>query len=242
MSRDGLRLFVLWVILTVGGEIAVVSWSMLPAGFAIEADVVDDAYLLLMVLGVPVFAFVVAALIYFPIRFRSRKKPSEDGPHIAGDSRIVAGWLVITSVLALVVLINPGFVGLAELRGEATADLVVEVEGQRWFWVASYPDGGEARDELVLPVDTRIRFDVTSVDILHSFWIPGFRTKIDAVPGRTTELYVTTDAIGSFETDTGLRVQCAELCGIAHSAMAMPVRIVEQDEFDAWVEALEEGS
>ncbi len=233
-----LRVVGLWAVLTVLGELAVFKWSMLPEGYAREADVVDDAYLLLLALGVPVFTFMVAMLFYSAFRFRARGQPTEDGPPIKGSPSVVVGWLAITSVLALTILINPGFVGLANLRGEPSADVVIEVEGQRWFWTITYENGGVSVDELVVPVDTRVRFNVTSVDVLHSFWVPAFRTKIDAVPGRTTELLITLERIGTGADDFNLRVQCAELCGLGHTVMAMPVRVVEKAEFDSWIDGL----
>ncbi|MFQ5554089.1 MAG: hypothetical protein ACE5GC_01800, partial [Acidimicrobiia bacterium] len=80
MTRDGIRLTVLWVVLTVIGEIAVLAWSLLPEGFAREADVVDEAWLLLLVLAVPVFAFVVAILGFSAVRFRTKDGPVATGP------------------------------------------------------------------------------------------------------------------------------------------------------------------
>jgi cytochrome c oxidase subunit 2 len=92
-------------------------------------------------------------------------------------------------------------------------------------------------------VDTRIRFAVTALeqDFVHSFWIPGFRLKIDAVPGRSTELLITPEKTGSYEDDPTLRVQCAELCGIGHADMKMGVRVVERSEFDRYITSLKEG-
>lgn len=120
MNRDWLRVAGIWAVLTVLGELAVFTWSMLPEGYAHEADVVDDAYLLLLALAVPVFTFTITMLFYSAFRFRVKEQPTEDGPPMKGSRTVVAGWLVITSLLALTVLLNPGFVGLADLRGEAT--------------------------------------------------------------------------------------------------------------------------
>ncbi|MFN0088907.1 MAG: cytochrome c oxidase subunit II [Acidimicrobiales bacterium] len=138
--------------------------------------------------------------------------------------------------------INPGFVGLRDLRGSSEADLVVQVQAQRWSWVFTYPDGVRSTTELALPVDERVRFDVTATDIVHSFWIPAFRTKIDAVPGRTTQLYVTPERTGDADRDFNVRVQCAELCGLGHTVMAAPVRVLERAEFDAWLAAQKQGA
>lgn len=87
----------------------------------------------------------------------------------------------------------------------------------------------------MLPVNRSVRFEITSLDVLHSFWVPGFLMKIDAVPGRTTLMSLTPTRTGSFQTDPNLRVQCAELCGIAHARMRIPVRVVSDEEFDDWV-------
>jgi len=238
VRRDGLIVVAIWAVLTAIGEFAVVTWSMLPEGYAREADVVNEAYLLLLILAVPVFTFMLSMLGYSAVRFRSAGQPHDDGPPIHGSPKVVAAWLAITGGLTLGVVINPGFVGLADIRGSSSADMVVEVEGQRWIWKATYENGGLAEDELVVPIDTRIRFDVTSADVVHSFWIPAFGMKIDAVPGRTTEMFVTTERVGSFAEDGNLRAQCAELCGLSHSQMAMPVRVVERAEFEVWLENL----
>ncbi len=238
MRRDWQIVVAIWVVLTAVLEFAVFNWSMLPEGYAREAEIVNEAYVLLLALAAPVFAFMLAMMGYSVIRFRGNGDPTEDGPPMAGSPRVVGVWLLITSCLTLAVLINPGFVGLADIRGSSSADMVVGIEGQRWNWKATYENGVESKDELVLPVHTRIRFDVTSTDVLHSFWVPAFAMKIDAVPGRTTEMFVTTERTGDHADDFNVRVQCAELCGLSHGSMAMPVRVVEQDEFDAWLSEL----
>lgn len=235
--RDWAWVTIIWLVLTALLEFAAVAWSMLPEGFSEESDVVDSAWLVLMVLAVPVFAFMVVMVGYSLVRFRA-SGPDKDGPPLKGDRKVVGGWLVVTALLALVILINPGFVGLSEIRGDRAADMVIDVEARRFRWQLTYPNGAIATKEFVLPVDTRIRFDVTSRDVLHSFWIPAFRLKIDAVPGRTQVLYATPSETGSLATDANLRVQCAELCGAGHAGMTVPVAVVSQAEFESWVEAL----
>ena len=241
---DWVLLLIAWAVSTAVGLFLVLGLDLLPGKFSREAHVVDEAYVLLMALSVPVFALIASVLLVAAIRFRTTADgPTEDGPPIAEHKKLLRGWLVVSSSLALMVTINPGFIGLAELRGESSAEIVVEVSAQRWSWTLTYENGAVSRDELVLPVDQRVRFDVTALDIVHSFWVPAFRTKIDAVPGRVTELYVTPDRLGSFEDVPGLRVQCAEICGLGHARMAMPVRVVEEDEFEAWVSDLaDEGA
>ncbi len=239
MKRHAIWVGTLWVALVVIGELLVFGYGYLPAQFAEEATIIDDAYVLLSALAVPVFALVLSVVVYSVFGFRDRGDEFEDGPPIKTNRKVVATWLIVTSALAVFILINPGFVGLAAVRGEASAEMVIEVEAQRWQWTLTYPNGAVIREELVLPVDTRVRFDVTSTDILHSFWVPAFRVKIDAVPGRTTQLFVTPTRTGTREDDPGLRLQCAELCGAGHGVMAIPVRVLTEDEFNSWVDDLE---
>ncbi len=238
--KDAIAVAGIWLVLTALIEILVLRVSMLPAEYAREAGVVDDAYRLLLVLAAPVFAFTVTMLAYSVVRFRVRERPVEDGPPLRGSRRTVAVWLLVTGLLAVYVVINPGFVGLAAIRGEPSADVVIQVTGARWFWTVTYPNGKRSTEELVVPVDTRIRFDVTAPegDVLHSFWIPAFRVKIDALPGRVTQAYVTPERLGDFATDDTVRIQCAELCGVGHAAMRLPVRVVPREEFDAYIAAL----
>lgn len=212
--------------------------DILPAEWSEEAHVVDEAFVLLMYLGSPVMAIVLAVMTWGIIGWRSGGADREDGPNQQNNRVLVTTWLVITSALAIGILINPGFVGLAEIRGEPSSDYVIEIQAAQFFWEVTYPNGETALDELVVPAEKRVRYDVTSIDVLHSFWIPAFRVKIDAVPGVPTQVYTTATAEGTPDDDVNLRIQCAELCGAGHASMAMPVRVVSDTEFNEYVESL----
>ncbi|MBI2328362.1 MAG: cytochrome c oxidase subunit II, partial [Chloroflexi bacterium] len=205
---------------------------------ALEGKIVDDAFRTLMMLAVPVLAFVVAMLIYSVLRFRRRGEPSQDGPSIRSHGVFVASWMIITTALTIVMIVHPGITGMLGLRDQANekVDLVVQVEGSRWNWKITYPQYKViSRAELVLPVDAHVRFEVNATDVLHAFWIPAFRMKIDAVPGMMTTIYATPSKTGSFSSDPKLRLQCAEACGILHDKMMVPVRVLEQKEFETWL-------
>ena len=246
--KDWIFLGVFWVLLTAIGEAMVSKWHLLPAGYARESEVGDDAYKLLIRLAVPVFAGVSACLLTILIRQVDRRvhddsfAAPDDGPHVRTNRRLVPVWIGVSGVMAIGLAINPGFVGLRDIRGESRADLVVSVQAQRWSWQFTYPGGEVSTTELVLPIDQRVRFDLTSIDVIHSFWVPGFRIKLDNVPGRTTQLYITPDKLGDGNQDSTLRVQCAELCGTGHAAMAVPIRIVTEAEFEDWLASLRKES
>lgn len=239
MRRHLRTAFILWIILTVVGEILALSVNIYPLAGAEEAEIVDSAFRLLMILGVPVFTFVLAALIYSAYHFRVQGEPAEDGPPIHSNQPVAIAWLVITSALAVFVIFNPGLKGLAELRANPNADLIVQVEAQQWNWTIAYPQYDvtiEKAQALLLPAHQRVKFEVTATDVVHSFWIPAFRTKIDAVPGMTTVAYTTPNRIGELDDDFNYRVQCAELCGTGHARMRMEVEVIELDEFETWID------
>lgn len=233
--------FGLWMVLTAVGLWAATAFDLNPIRASREAEIVDNAFEFLLLLAVPVAAFVLALLFYSIYAFRSRNEPG-DGAGFATNKRFVSSWVVVTASLAVLVIIHPGLTGLAELEAEPEFDLTVEVTAQQWSWTYAYVDSGitiEAANELVLPVDQRARFLITSVDVIHSFWIPGFRTKIDAVPGKVTEILATPTEEGTFTEDPNFRVQCAELCGTGHARMSTGVRVVSSAEFTDWL--TEEG-
>lgn len=238
MKRDWVGVGAAWLGLTAVGEVVATNVSFFPTQGAEEARVSDDAFRLLMQLSAPVFAAVVAMLVFTVVRFRARGTDAGDGPPMHGDRRVYVGWLGVTAALTAVLIINPGLVGLAEMRGKGEPDLIVKVEGRRWFWTATYPDGTRSTSELAVPVGARVLFEVTATDVVHSFWVPAFRVKIDAVPGRTTMVHATPTVEGFGGDDPAFRLQCAELCGFGHATMAMPVRVLSPEGFEAWLTTL----
>ena len=108
--------------------------------------------------------------------------------------------------------------------------MVVKVTGQQFTWSFDYPSEKVKSNELVLPQDRPVEFRIHTNDVLHSFWVPEFRLKSDAVPGLTTKIRLTPDRLGRYQ------VVCAELCGIGHSTMRQNVRVVPAADFDSWVD------
>jgi cytochrome c oxidase subunit 2 len=118
---------------------------------------------------------------------------------------------------------------LAETRRVDPEAMVVKVTGIQWSWKFEYPEYGVVSDELHVPVGKQVLLQMTSTDVIHSFWVPEFRVKQDLVPGRVTELRITPTLEGVYS------VQCAELCGTSHAYMVKPVVVSSRGEFDAWV-------
>lgn len=246
-SRHFITAAFLWVALTAVGELLVFA-DLYPTVGSHEAEESDAIFRFLLILGIPVMTFVFAVVIYAALAFRVRDDQShESGPTMHGRGWFPRAWLAVTGGLAIFVMIYPGLTGLAELQdsqsdygwGDRDAELRIQATAFMWSWVFTYPDGTEvnvvAGKELVIPVDTKVRFDVRSLDVVHSLWIPAFRMKIDAIPGRNTFLTVEPTELGEYASDQAYRVQCAELCGLDHAAMVFPVRVVPEDEFETWL-------
>ena len=116
--------------------------------------------------------------------------------------------------------------GSSERR--ATDALEVNVIGQRWAWRFEYPESGAVSSDLVLPVDRQVLLRMRSDDVIHSFWVPKFAVKKDAIPGYVNEAWTMSEKTGIF------RGQCAELCGKDHAFMPIVVKVVEEAEYKTW--------
>jgi len=240
MKKDTIYVGIFWVVLTAAGFFLASRFNIFPMVASEEAAHLDQAFTFLLKMAVPVASTVLAFLIYSVLRFRADEEvPGEGAAPIRGNTLVSVGWLLVTTGMAVFIVFNPGLEGLRFLESNPNADLVVEIEAEQWHWNVTYPEQDlsyQRATHIALPVDSRVKFEITSVDVIHSFWIPAFRLKQDAVPGRTTSMYVTPTQTGSTEEDVNLRVQCAELCGTGHPRMRMDVLVLEPEEFEHWVE------
>jgi cytochrome c oxidase subunit 2 len=236
MKKDLIVFGQLWLLLSIIGVVLVWQVDLLPVARSDKGVEIDHAFRVLLVMSMPVFAMVIAVLVYSVARSASFSLPPEDGMPLQGRGAFPIAWLVATSALAGVVMAF-GIIETPKVMGHAHhADIVVNVKGVQWTWLVSYPDEGVASArEIVLPVDRVVKFNVSSSDVLHSFWIPAFQMKIDAVPGTDTGFTLKPISTGTMADDIGLRAQCAELCGLSHSRMRVPVRVVSDAEYEQWV-------
>lgn len=221
----------IWLVLTLAGLAAVAALPILPELASLEGRASDEAFTALLYASVPVFVLVEVVVLYSALRFR-RGPDGDDGPAIETSRPLEIGWVAATSALVLA-LVAVGVVGMQRmgLHGGAHAqpDVRVVVVGSQFAWRFEYPDLGLVTEELKLPVGRHVRFEITSRDVLHSFWVPVFRVKQDAVPGRSIAIAATPTETGRFEAP------CAELCGVGHTIMHAPVEVMSPAAFDAWV-------
>ena len=254
MTRHVVSVVVLWAVLTAIGEVFAFA-DLYPPVASVEAEDFDNIFRTLLIMGMPVFTFALAMIGYSFFVFSHRGKPTEDGPPQKGTGMVPIIWLGVTGALAITVMIFPGLTGLANLQkdhtgygwGDNDAELVINVTAFRFGWELEYPENGgfklnSATSGFVeLPVDSKVRFNVNSSDVVHSFWIPAFRMKIDTLPGRTTFFTVDITDTGEYDQDSAFRIQCAELCGQDHTFMRFPLKVVEKADFDQWVAEQQAG-
>jgi cytochrome c oxidase subunit 2 len=206
-----------------------------PTDAAGSAGQIDTLYDVLLICSVPVFVLVMTIAIYSVVRFRAKPGDMGDGPPIHGNTRLEIIWVTIPFVMVTALAIY-GWIVLDDIEAKAQNEMVVNVTGQQFTWTFEYPEQDVNSNELVLPVDRPIDFRIETRDVIHSFWVPEFRLKSDAVPGLTTHIRLTPDRVGRYE------VVCAELCGLGHSTMRQFVRVLPADDFEGWVEQqAEEG-
>ncbi len=197
----------------------------------------------LFVIALPVVLAVWIYVLYAIWMWRASRGGPEPvgGPAARGHLGIQVAWILITSVVVLFLagfgtyeLVQPGGAGGGEGSSPiwtptSKTILPIQVIGQQWKFTYRYPTfGGFETDELVVPNDTTIQFNVTSLDVIHSFWAYQLGVKADANPDYNNVAYATTQQLGSFI------VRCSELCGIWHGAMFNNGQVVTKQQFAAW--------
>jgi cytochrome c oxidase subunit 2 len=196
-----------------------------------QGNPIDTLWDVLLITSVPIFVLVVTVVLYCVWRFRMRPgEELEDGPPIHGNTRLEIIWTALPAIL-LVALCSYAYVVLTDIEDADASALNVRVVGEQFTWTFYYRAGGRevASPQLYVPRGQQVRFTVQSKDVIHDFWVPAFRMKIDAVPGVDTELRVTPTRVGQYP------VVCAELCGLGHAAMRQTAHVVERPEFDRWL-------
>jgi cytochrome c oxidase subunit 2 len=187
------------------------------------------------IICVVVFAVVAGVSAYAVYKFRAPPGDTDDGSPIHGHTGLEIVWTLIPTILVTGIAVYSG-VALAQAEDLPDDHSVIQVTGEQFAWTFTYPDVKVEGDrplttgELVVPIDQTIRFEITSKDVIHSFWVPEWRMKQDAVHEITTHTTVTPTQLGTFP------VICTELCGLGHALMRSRARVLSQSDYEAWVE------
>lgn len=204
---------------------------LLPAQASAQAVPIDSLFNLEFKVIAFLFALIVVFLVYSIVVFRRKSGDLKDAGHMQGNTKLEVAW----TVAPLVTVVFFAYLGGQSLSATLRADpnpLRVKVIGQQWSWRFEYPDLGIVSDTLRLPVNKQALLLLSSVDVIHSFWVPQFRVKQDALPGGDAfvkDLRLTPTELGQYQ------LLCAELCGERHTYMIASVIVSTQADFDAWV-------
>ena len=204
-------------------------------------------FLLYIITGIA--GFVLVLLVVVMVRFNARTNPSPS--RTTHNTLIEIAWTLIPIVILMVIAVPSFKLLFLQLNVPAT-DLTVKATGKQWYWSYSYPDNGQFEfdslmlkegerkegqprllavdNEMVVPVNKTVRVITTGSDVIHSFTVPSFGIKIDAIPGRINETWFTATREGVYYG------QCSELCGKDHAFMPIAVHVVSEQAFSAWVE------
>ena len=209
-----------------------------PAEGSTQAGPIDRLWDVLLIVSVPIFVLVCVVVLFSVKEFRMRPgQENQDGPPIHGNTKLEIIWTTIPAVI-LVALCSYAYIVLRDIEdapANEAQELKIDVTGEQFTWTFGYPNpGGKPimTSQLYLPEGSSVKFNVKSKDVIHDFWVPAFRMKVDAVPGVVTNYRVTPSRIGDFP------VVCAELCGLGHAFMRQTAHVLPRDRYDTWFKEL----
>ncbi len=241
--NHGLRIFVIWLILSLAADLIIwFVWGphLPPGAMSSSASTQQFTIRVMAVMAAPVMVLVLVYFIYALVVWRAKPEDEQDGPALHGNTRIQAIWITLTSVIVLALFVfgtvtlytsngAGGGQGASPLQVPSGPVLQVQVIGQQWKFTYRYPQfGGFETTDLVLPANQWVQFNVTSIDVIHSFWAYQLGVKADANPGVNNVAFTKIDHTGTFV------VRCAELCGLWHGAMFDYGQALSPAAFQAW--------
>ena len=226
-KRSIIQMVLIGVLVGIGTALIAYFIPWLPDRGAKEATGIDRVFWFTTFICLAIFALVGAVSIYAGLKFRARPDDEEDGKPIHGHTGLEITWTAVPAVLVTAISIYSGLV-LVDVEDIPEKHRTVEVSSVQFTWSFTYPDLELTSGELVLPIGEPVELKLTSRDVIHSFWVPEWRMKQDAVPGVETRTVVTPTQPGTFE------VVCTELCGLGHATMRARARVVSRKAFDSW--------
>lgn len=199
----------------------------MPPESSTAAPEVDRVFFFIYWVSVFFFVLIVALMVYFVIRYRRRREGERATSRVTHSTPLELTWSAIP-LLLVIVMFYMGFRGYMDMVSPPVNAMNIYVTGQKWFWNFEYP-GGHQDTELHVPVDTPVQLTLVSTDVIHSFYIPAFRLKKDAVPGRYNKAWFEAHKPGDY------LALCAEYCGTSHSDMLARVVVHPPGEFEKWL-------
>ncbi len=206
-----------------------------PEGVTEIAHKVDFLYYLIYYGSIFLFVALLLVFFYFCIKYRKTEKNQIAEKQVDHNAKLEITWTVVPLILVMV-LFGWGFVDYIKSYVVPSDAIEYRVIGQKWNWIYTYPDSGSTSSELVVPVNKNIKLTIISKDVIHSYFVPNFRQKRDALPNTYTTLWFNAKKKGKY------RVFCAEYCGDGHSAMLSTISVVDDKEYEEYLVRLEENN
>ena len=203
----------------------------LPEQASTFASDIDGLFMFVYYLCIFFFIIIVGAMGYFAWKYRYQGEADVKTSPIRGNHKLEIFWSAVPGAI-LVVIFAWGFTGFMNASVPPGDALDVRIEGQKWSWTMTYENGGSDSNTLVVPVNQPVKLTMSSIDVLHSFYIPAFRIKRDVLPNRYTVLWFEATEVGEY------RIFCTEYCGDRHSSMLGTVKVVEEEEYLAYIDSL----
>jgi cytochrome c oxidase subunit 2 len=201
----------------------------LPPVASKERDRIDFVFWFTTAICIGVFALVGSVIVYSIVHFRVRPDDDSDGPPIHGNTGLEVVWTAVPAMLVTAISIVSGVV-LTQNDRVPKDHLTVDVTAQQFVWRFKYPTYKDlTTGTLVLPRGRSTILEISSMDVIHSFWVPEFGQKQDALPAQVNRLKITPTKVGTYP------VICTELCGLGHSVMRSQVQVMEPADFDRWI-------
>ncbi len=210
------------------------SLPLFPPAASSQALQTDRLFLLLCVISIGIALLVAALVVVFSARyFRGSTAGRGRLPPLL-RREVEIGWTAATFFLALFLFWWAASVQLSQVAAPANA-VEVHVVAQQWMWKVQHPDGAREINTLHVPLGTPVKLLMSSIDVIHSFFVPAFRLKADVLPGRNTQLWFNTREVGTFH------LFCAEFCGTSHARMTGEVVVMRPDDYARWSAAQPQG-
>ena len=223
------QLVIIGVVVGAGATLVALLVPWLPPNASEERDGIDLVFWFTTAICIAIFALVAAVIIYSVIHFRAGPDDDSDGPPIHGHTGIEIVWTTFPAILVTAIAVISGIV-LVENDHAAANHLTVNVTARQFAWTFSYPDQKDLTSaQLRLPVGRSVELHLQALDVIHSFWVPEFGQKQDAVPGQNTKLVITPTKVGTYP------VICTELCGLGHALMRTRAIVMQPAAFNTWV-------
>lgn len=201
---------------------------LLPNQGSTIAQDVDTLFYFILIASIVIFAIVVAGLIFFTIRYRRQSAQPEKTYGKDHNLKLELIWSIIPTILVIIVFAW-GFKVFLDMNVVPRDAMEIKVTGKKWLWTFDYPNGANSINNLVVPVDQPVKLVLSSEDVIHSFFVPGFRIKMDVLPNRYNVTWFEAVEEGEYQ------LFCAEYCGTGHSDMLGKVNVVSQEEYDQWL-------